>query len=489
MSTGTFRGGATLLALGWAASIAAAPPTDSARDYDVLLDRHRTGTVHETVSVLGNRVTTRSEQSLRLDRAGHPLETHSTAVSEEHGGALRSLRVDTALAGEVFGFTAGVNGRQLHRTPIPVDARFAVDLRLDRELLGPEGLRQATLTRLHRAGDALQYGELDEDTGEPVEVTRRLLDDRDGDAPFRVADETASERRRVVSTLDAEGVLMEAEEDTPLGHLTMRRMAAPLDEPLTGAPIALAARLEADVALPDPRAVDGLSLRLRRTDEPLDPADFAGPGQTAVSTAEGGIALTTRRVGSDPASGEPPGPQERGANAFFTSDAPPIRALAHRLGAATRSDDARIERVVRYVHETLQFDPGIAVGTPLDVLARRRGTCVAYAALTATLLRSLGYPARSVYGYAYADGAFVGHAWTEVWVHRRWRAVDAALAPGPAADAARVALARSDGHAGPASGLDRLARTLGRFTVAIESYTVRGTVHSVRPQDTAPQGP
>ena len=80
------------------------------------------------------------------------------------------------------------------------------------------------------------------------------------------------------------------------------------------------------------------------------------------------------------------------------------------------------------VHET--YDRGFDIAS--EVAARREGNCKQYAVLTVALARSVGIPARVVFGLALLRngakyGAF-GHAWAELQVEGRWMVADAALA-------------------------------------------------------------
>ena len=163
---------------------------------------------------------------------------------------------------------------------------------------------------------------------------------------------------------------------------------------------------------------------------------------------------------------------ERGANALFPSEAVEIRAFADSIARRSDSEEAVLSNTIAAVHARLAFDPGFVIANGLDVLRRGRGTCVAYATLTATTLRALGYPSRVVYGYAYASGQFVGHAWTEVWSQDHWRGLDAALYADDSFDSARIALARSHGADGAGGGLDALGRTFGRFSVTLLDFEV-----------------
>jgi len=86
---------------------------------------------------------------------------------------------------------------------------------------------------------------------------------------------------------------------------------------------------------------------------------------------------------------------------------------------------------------------GIAFAPATEIFRDRRGTCVGYATLLATLARAAGMPSRVVMGYVYALGMFGGHAWTEIRAGERWIPLDAAIVNEGVADATRFYCAAS----------------------------------------------
>ena len=119
--------------------------------------------------------------------------------------------------------------------------------------------------------------------------------------------------------------------------------------------------------------------------------------------------------------------------------------IAREVTANVQGDFEKARRLQDWVSQNLEFDLGIALASASEVVRNRRGTCVAYAVLLAALERAAGLPSRVVMGFAYANGIWGGHAWTEAYLDNRWIALDAALfSPGPA-DAARLRFGASAG--------------------------------------------
>ena len=444
--------------------------TADERWYRLALDGQPAGHLHEISTREASGTRTETEMVLGLDRDGQRLDLRVQSLDLEDDTSLRQAQLNASMAGDHTQVTVDVEGDHLRVTTTTSAGRYIRQVPISAPPAGPEAIRRETLARLHHSGDQFRYTDIQEDTGDPVQVTRTLIDERSGSRAFRIEDRLEYEHRHISAQLDAEGYLIESIEDSPLGRLVTRRSDESIGEsPPVGAHIPVAVSLTLIAPLPNPRQLQHWVLNLTPLDEPLTPADFTGPGQSASISPTNVITLRIAVPGTDAASRIPPMQADRDPNALFPSDAPDIQRWAHDITSTSDSDQVRIRAIVSAVHLRLRFDAGFVVANALDVLHRGRGTCVAYATLTTALLRATGLPSRVVYGYVYADGALVGHAWTEVWTDAHWRAVDAALYGDDGMDAARIALARSDGAAGLGSGLEQLARSFGRFTVSVQT--------------------
>lgn len=201
------------------------------------------------------------------------------------------------------------------------------------------------------------------------------------------------------------------------------------------------------VRIDDPGAVERLRLRLRNA-EGLDPADLQGAGQTVA-----GDAFEIRDLQDAPLG--PPDPQAArylAPEPFIESDAPEIVAEARAATAGASSPRERAERLVRHVSELLEKKPTVSLPSALEVLRTRVGDCNEHTALFVALARASALPARIAVGLVYLRGGFYYHAWPEVYVEERgralWLPVDPTLNQFPA-DATHLRLARG--------GLDRQA--------------------------------
>jgi hypothetical protein len=117
-------------------------------------------------------------------------------------------------------------------------------------------------------------------------------------------------------------------------------------------------------------------------------------------------------------------------NALVTSEDPTVRALAVKAIGGERDPWQRAIKIEKWVAQNLReknFKTGFA---PASEVARNlSGDCTEHGVLAAAMCRAVGIPARVVIGLVYADhlGGFGYHLWNEVYIQRRWVALDASF--------------------------------------------------------------
>ena len=96
-------------------------------------------------------------------------------------------------------------------------------------------------------------------------------------------------------------------------------------------------------------------------------------------------------------------------------------SLARQQVSGKRNNYARISAVLSYVAEHIRYDKGKAASVrsgyvpDIDaVLSSGSGICFDYAAVSAAMLRSVGYPTKQVTGYV--GNGRTDHAWNEVYL-------------------------------------------------------------------------
>jgi hypothetical protein len=127
------------------------------------------------------------------------------------------------------------------------------------------------------------------------------------------------------------------------------------------------------------------------------------------------------------------------ATPFLQVDDPRIQDTARGI-IGTETDPRLASAALRaWVFTHLRKEPMASIPNALQVLDAGAGDCNEHAVLFAALARAAGIPARVVAGVVYADGAFLYHAWNEVWLGTEWLSVDPTFDQSPA-DATHIKL-------------------------------------------------
>lgn len=198
---------------------------------------------------------------------------------------------------------------------------------------------------------------------------------------------------------------------------------------------------------------------------PTDRRQSVGPGANKNEAV-----LVVKTAGPDA------GPPETGevdpvylrANAMINSRDARVVDLARQAVGDAVDPWRKARRVEHWVAKNLKdknFSTGFA---PASEVARNlTGDCTEHGVLVAAMCRASGVPARVVVGLVYVDhlGGFGFHLWNEVYVNRRWVAVDAAFEQ-DAVDAVHIKLsdASLDGVS-PFETFLPIVRVLGKMTL------------------------
>ena len=209
-----------------------------------------------------------------------------------------------------------------------------------------------------------------------------------------------------------------------------------------------------------------------------DPASvfLAGPAQAVRSldahTAEITVyAIRPGRADGNPqVPADPPTEADLRPNSFIQSDDPTIVADAEKA-AGGETDPWRVAVALeRYVNrEVKEKNFTQAFATAAEVAKSREGDCTEHAVFLAALGRARGIPARVAIGLIYIQGqsAFGYHAWTEVYVGRRWIPINGTLAQGGiGAGHLEIAQSNFDGASAYSAFLP-VVQILGRLSIKI----------------------
>ena len=222
-------------------------------------------------------------------------------------------------------------------------------------------------------------------------------------------------------------------EEGPLGLVLVRqgRDEVGSEARAEGAALDVVALVAVPVArsIDDPRSLRSLRLRVSGVAPEAIPVDVeqVRVGATVTITrrdpvADGAYRLPYRDTDLAP---------DLVSTPFLQSDHPRIQALARQILAGDDDAERAARRLTDWVYREIRKTPKATVPNALQVLAMREGDCNEHAVLLAALARAAGLPTRVVAGVVYLDGAFLYHAWCEVWLGR-WVPVDPTFGQVPA---------------------------------------------------------
>jgi hypothetical protein len=445
-----------------------------------------------------------SEMRLVLNRLGHKVEMRFLTVSEEtpDGRLLRetyemqaslvATRTEAVVKDGRIEFRSETGGKTYDRT-IPYTGT----------LLGQEGIRLLSQKKLHKPGDAVDFQTFSPEIEAVVRGTRKFLSaetiDLNGTSLPTIKIEETIESAGVKSTgwLDENHEVVRQDMPTPFGPsvFVLADRASALRAAEGGAlPAEMFERsiIRTNVRIPQARALATLRVRLTARDADIAWPGFKGPDISVISREGTSLTLELRRR-RPPKSVPFPVPETEGLreyfrpNAYVQSDLPDIRKLAGEVIGGEADLFKAAMKLRRWVADNMTFDLGIALAPSSEIFANRRGTCLGYATILATLARAVGIPSRVVMGYAYALGMFGGHAWTEIRVGEEWIPIDAALPSDGPADAARIPLgASSFAEGGGSFGAGPGIQILGRIDITVLGFTESGRRDVIVPDNAVP---
>jgi transglutaminase-like putative cysteine protease len=122
-------------------------------------------------------------------------------------------------------------------------------------------------------------------------------------------------------------------------------------------------------------------------------------------------------------------PEYLRSNPMITSTDPRVMTLAKRAVGNATDPWAKAQAITRWVFRNMEQKNFESTFAPSDEVARTlSGDCTEHGVLTAAMCRAEGIPARVVTGLVYVphQTGFGFHMWNEVYVNRRWVAIDSA---------------------------------------------------------------
>ncbi|MEE8605840.1 MAG: transglutaminase-like domain-containing protein [Candidatus Aminicenantaceae bacterium] len=110
---------------------------------------------------------------------------------------------------------------------------------------------------------------------------------------------------------------------------------------------------------------------------------------------------------------------------FIKPDDPAIRKQLLEIKGDEKDALSLVKKILLWEYENIGTEYIAETLSGPEVLKRKRGKCVEFSTLFASLARAAGIPTRVAFGEALNGKNWVGHMWCEVWLGK-WIAVDAA---------------------------------------------------------------
>ena len=445
-----------------------------------------------------------SEMKMVLNRLGNKVEIGLLSRTEENSeGRLLSVAYEMRASMLSTKSRAVIGNGQIEIQSEAGGKSYTRTIPYTGVLLGPEGVRRLSVEKIKGPGDHIEFQTFADETesvspgGQTALAWETLSVEGREVRALKVEETLEAAGVKSVSWLDERRESVRQEMPTPFG--TAQIVPATREQALAAAgggalPDEIYARsiIKTNIRLPRARTLDYLKLRITRRDPSGEWPEFAGPNQKAGAVTAATLELENRRPVPPAGARRPVAVTEANReflvpNAYIQSDDPELRKTAlATIGSEADLWQASL-KLRRWVSENMHFDLGIAFAPSRELFKNRRGTCVGYATLLATLLRAAGIPSRVAIGYVYALGMFGGHAWAEVLVGDTWIPLDAAIVGPGAADPARFYLGRSSLYGGGGSLTNGATQQLlGQIDVRILAYAGPDGVVIDVPESAAP---
>ena len=474
---------------------AAAGPADLW--YIIKIAGQPAGYIHEVTKAEGQGLKTDSEMLVVLNRLGSRVEIGFLSISEETPeGLLRRVRYEMTASAQTTKSEAVISEGKVEIRNESGGKTYSNTLNYTGELHGPEGTRRLTASGLRNPGDKVTIQTYVAEASLVAKITRTVLSRE----PVKIGSreipalkvEEVLEGLPIKRTgwLDEQGNLLRQDEPGPFGMIEVWRAekSAALAAASGGElpqEVYQASIVRTNIRLPRALPIDYLKLKLTHRRPELGWPDLEIAGQKVLAKTEKDIILEIRRPeaplgASFPVTKTELNRQYLEPNAYIQSDDGETLRLAREFIGPEKDAFRAALRLERWVAENMKFDLGIVFAPATEIIRNRRGTCVGYATLLATLARAAGLPSRIVMGYVYALGMFGGHAWAEVMIGESWVPLDAAVVNADVADATRVSMAASslaEGIGGITLGAPQ--QVFGQVGIEILEYQAGGKAISV----------
>ena len=470
-----------------ALAVAADPPAPGERHWDLILADQPSGSFTES-SLAGTdgNVTTKERMAMEINRLGSKVSiTNETETVENRAGEMQSVVATISSSQAATRLRVTRRDEALQIVTEAGGKSYEKKVPFTGTIVGPKGIERLSRENLKKEGATISYRMFSPELGNVATMERKVVGtiDDQGRKLLKCEETIEGFPGKQFVTIDEHGRWVTRQQTFPFGELVIKPANRTSTTQASAPPASTSLPKESydrtmarsNIPLPDPRGIPALTLRVRHLKPELGWPDLEGIGQRVVEKSSSTVLLEIRR--RENASGQADDKPDESClrpNALIQSDDAEVIRIAREVTANVQGDFEKARRLQDWVSQNLQFDLGIALAPASEVVRNRRGTCVAYAVLLAALQRAAGLPSRVVMGFAYANGIWGGHAWTEAYLDHRWIDLDAALfSPGPA-DAARLRFGASAGDDQLIKILAAGAQLYGNVECQVTAFELNG---------------
>ena len=452
------------------------------RWYKVLVAENPVGYVFEQHSSDGTRESLLVEMNISIGRLGKNVTMKTKTIQTEEKGKLVDIRAEMDLSNQIKSKSVKVRNDKLILTSQGMTKKIP----LKDDLTGAIQLKKRIFEKIREGWDPITYTTYSAELGMFMNGTLEFI----GKEKITLKNEQYSavvveENIRELpykkkKWYGLQGNLLKSVEPSPFGEMKVQwttkeealsAFANSVDLPEQQYESSMAV---SNHRLSNPREISSIKLRIIQNRPEFGFPDFSGEYQRVVSKSREEVVLQIEKPKVTPSAKkaidlkpylEP--------NAFLdNSDKVLIRKTKEVIDQST-NDWEKVQSIVDWVRGNMSFDAGIALANSRECIRDLKGTCVSYAMLTTTMSKAAGIPARFLMGYVYIDGAWGGHAWSEVYIDGKWIPIDAAIPNSSGiADAARFYMVRSSLQNGMSSANIAGMQLYGNIDVEIKDYRI-----------------
>jgi hypothetical protein len=497
MNRRTLRRAARLIALLLllASSPAVAADRAAKRWYTYSIAAQKVGHYSEAVRSEPASVVTASELVAKLNRLGSSIDMRfEWTAREAFNGELQSMVYEALLSAQLARLEAFVDEHSIRVLNYSSPGAPAVERRIERgsePLLGPEGVRRLTLDKLRAKGDSVDYFLFSPELQKVAHARRVVvaLNDRAqcaGSDATRIEETIESAPGPRTLWIDTNGDLIEDRIEGPFGAMgdcraTEQQAAATASGGTLPDEIFERTLIRSNVRFADADRVDRAVVRLRARG-PSDLPQLARFNQRLIGSGGDQVLEIlrpqppvdrARRTKGDPED------EYLAPNALLESSNEEIASIAQQVAGTERDAYLAALALTRWVNANMKMDAGIVMAPASELVHTRRGTCMGFATLLASLARAAGIPSRIVMGYVYFGGIWGGHAWVEMRFGKEWIPFDAAVYGPRIASATRIAAGDSSFQSGAGELVGAFSYLAAGVDITIVEYESQARITRV----------